>query len=56
MSHRIDLKMLGFKSVKYGSEQEIKKLAKELDDKDISKKVIKVNDNAWELYAKKLKK
>lgn len=55
MAHRIDLKMLGFEAIKYGNEQEIKKLAKQLDDKDITKEIVKVNENVWELYVKKQK-
>ena len=53
MTHRIDLKMLGFESVKYGTKSEIEKLAKKFDDKEVTKKVVKVNDNLFELYVKK---
>lgn len=55
MAHRIDLKMLGFEPIKYGNEREIKRLAKQLDDKDITKEIVKVNENVWELYVKKQK-
>ena len=53
MTHRIDLKILGFESVKYGSKAEIEKLATKFDDKDVVKKVVKVDNDLWELYVKR---
>ena len=56
MTHKKDLIKKGFKPVKYGSEKEIKALAKMCDDKDITKKVVNVKDNIFELYVKNNKK
>lgn len=53
MAHRIDLKALGYKSVKYGSKEDVKKLACMRKASDVQQKIVKAPKGLWELYEKK---
>jgi len=53
MTHRVDLKMLGFESEKFGSKEELAKYKEKLEDKGVKTKIVPYEDGKYELYVKR---
>ena len=53
MTHRVDLKILGFESKKFGTKDELTKEKNKLESKGYECKIVPYEENKWELYVKK---
>lgn len=56
MTHRIDLKILGYESKVKGTKTEVEKYAKKLDNDKVQKELVQMDDGQWELYVKRWNK
>ena len=53
MSHRIDLKILGYESDVISTKSELLKIKKKYESKGYDCKIVPYADDTWELYVKK---
>jgi len=53
MSHRVDLKILGYESDTIATKSELTKLKQDYEEKGYDCVIVPYTDDTWELYVKK---